>query len=224
MSRVEPDPYGHGQVRATYDTVAADYAAHFPGTGPEAPVDLAMVEHFVALLADTCGTTPPRVLDAGCGTGRMGRFLADRGCQVAGVDLSPGMLAMARRDHPDLAVQVGSLTDLPAATDSFDGALYWYSVIHSPPPALPVVLAEAARVVKSSGLVLLAFQAGTGSRDVAQGMRDLGHDVHLTRHHRTADQLGELLSGAGITEVARLVRAPRGGERDPQAFVLGAVA
>lgn len=41
-----------------------------------------------------------RVLDAGCGTGRVAGELARRGHEVVGVDLDPSMLAVARRDHP----------------------------------------------------------------------------------------------------------------------------
>lgn len=79
-------------IRAAYDANAEAYAAAFPGTEPEQDLDLAVIDHFVGLLGEH-----PEVLDAGCGTGRMGRYLADRGCRVRGIDLSPGMLAIARR-------------------------------------------------------------------------------------------------------------------------------
>ena len=43
---------------------------------------------------------PASVLDAGCGTGRVGRELARRGRDVVGVDLDPAMLATARQKAP----------------------------------------------------------------------------------------------------------------------------
>ena len=55
---------------------------------------------------------------------------------------------MARRDHPHLDMEVGSIVDLPFADDSFDGSLYWYSIIHTPTEQLTHVFAEAARVVR----------------------------------------------------------------------------
>src|SRR5436190_11936077 len=53
---------------------------------------------FVTTLADA----PARVLDAGCGTGRVAMRLAEFGYDVVGVDIDPRMLAEARRLAPDL--------------------------------------------------------------------------------------------------------------------------
>jgi SAM-dependent methyltransferase len=53
-----------------------------------------------ALLRESGGT---RVLDAGCGTGRVAIELAERGFSVVGVDVDPGMLAAARAKAPELA-------------------------------------------------------------------------------------------------------------------------
>lgn len=205
------------EVRAAYDAIADDYAATFPGTEAEAPVDLAMVEHLVRVLHEGGGT---RVLDAGCGTGRMARFLADRGCSVAGVDLSPGMLAMARRDHPDLDVREASITDLPFEDASFDGVLFWYSLIHLPDADAAVALREAARVLRPGGYVLVGSQKGEGTRDVGARLRERGHDVDLLRWHRGPRELLTLMRGAGLERTARLVREPLGREREGQVFVL----
>lgn len=72
-------------VQLAYDTVAEDYANRFPDTRAEAPLDLAMIDAFAE--AVTSGDDA-RVLDAGCGAGRMSRYLTERGCLVEGVDLS----------------------------------------------------------------------------------------------------------------------------------------
>ncbi|QIM22989.1 class I SAM-dependent methyltransferase [Phycicoccus sp. HDW14] len=176
-----------------------------------------MVEHLVRVVHEGGSA---RVLDAGCGTGRMGRFLADRGCSVVGVDLSPGMLAMARRDHPDLDVREASVTELPFENGSFDGVLFWYSLIHLPDDDAAVALAEAARVLRPGGYVLVGSQKGEGTVDVGARLRERGHDVALTRWHRGPRELIGLLRGAGLERVARLVREPIGREREGQVFVL----
>jgi SAM-dependent methyltransferase len=54
---------------------------------------------------------PRRVLDAGCGTGRVAIALAGRGIAVVGVDIDPSMLASARRKAPELSWVQGDLAD-----------------------------------------------------------------------------------------------------------------
>ncbi|RIV40097.1 class I SAM-dependent methyltransferase [Micromonospora radicis] len=161
-----------------------------------------------------------RVLDAGCGTGRMSRYLADRGCRVQGVDLSPGMVAMARRDNPDLAFAVGSLTELPYPNDRFAGVLLWYSIIHTPPAGQSRIFAEAARVLRPGGHLLVGFQSGEGIRDVAPAYRRFGHEIQLDRHLYLADQVAAELAAVGLREVGRMVRRARDTERDDHAAVL----
>ncbi len=217
VTSATPDPLGLGAVRRAYDTVAEDYVRYLPDTRAEAPLDLAMVDAFAAAVASSGGA---RVLDAGCGAGRMSRYLADRGCPVTGVDLSPGMAAMARRDHPHVGFAVGSLTDLPFANDRFAGVMLWYSIIHTPPAGQPRVFAEAARVLHPGGRLLVGFQSGEGTRDVSASYRRFGHEIHLERHLYTADQVASRIEAVGLREVCRLVRRPQGTERDDQAFLL----
>ncbi|MDF2735431.1 MAG: hypothetical protein K0S97_2054 [Chloroflexota bacterium] len=212
-----PDPLGFRRVRDAYDTVAMDYATHLPDTRAEAPLDLAMIDAFAAAVPSGDGA---RVLDAGCGAGRMSRHLAERGCLIEGVDLSPGMVAMARRDHPDLVFTVGSLTDLPYADDQFAGVLLWYSIIHTPPAGLARIFAEVSRVLRPGGRVLVGFQAGEGTRDLSTSYRRFGHEIQLERHLHLTDQIAAELEAAGLREVCRLVRRPQGGERDDQAVLL----
>lgn len=207
----------YATVRAAYDTVAETYAEHIPDTRAEAPIDLAMVDAFIAATAAHAGA---RVLDAGCGAGRMSRYLADRGVAVEGIDLSPGMVAMARRDHPDLSFSVASIADLPYPDGRFDGVLLWYSTIHTAPNGQPRLFAEAARILRPGGHLLVGFQSGRGVHDTAATYRRYGHDVTLVRHRFTADQVAGWLAAAGLQEVSRLVRRPAGREPDDQCVLM----
>lgn len=211
-----PGPLDSAAVRAAYDAVADTYATMLPDTRAEAPIDIAMVDTFAAAVT---ASDDASVLDGGCGTGRMSRYLADQRCTVTGIDLSPGMVTVARRTQPDLTFAVASLTELPFADGRFAGVLLWYSTIHTLPEGQPAIFAEAARVLQPGGHVLVGFQSGEGVRDVL-GYRRFGHDVTLHRHLFTADEVSAHLESAGLTEVARMQRQPRGPERDAQAMVL----
>lgn len=206
-------------VPAAYDVVAEDYARHLPDTRAETALDLALVDAFAAAAAGTGGP----VLDAGCGTGRLSRYLADRGLRVQGVDLSPGMVAVARREHPDLTFAVAALAGLPFVDGCFAGVLLWYSVIHTVPAELPLVLAETRRVLRPGGQVLLGFQAGSGTHDLSAAYRRYGHRLRLERHRHDPDVVAGQLRDAGLAEVARLVRRPAGSESDDQAVLLAEV-
>lgn len=78
--------------------------------------------HGEADLVDTLLETPGRtVLDAGCGTGRVGIELARRGYRVTGVDSDPAMLMTAQAKDAELAWIQADLTDLPdTVPSSFD--------------------------------------------------------------------------------------------------------
>ncbi|MBB6626394.1 class I SAM-dependent methyltransferase [Nocardioides sp. KIGAM211] len=206
-------------MQHAYDTVAADYAARLPDTRAETPLDLAMVDAFAEAVVGAAGGDG-LVLDAGCGTGRMSRHLAGRGLRTVGLDLSHGMVTMARRAQPGTSYVVGALGALPYADASFAGVLLWYSTIHTPPDEQSALLSEAARVLRPGGHLLVGFQAGTGVRDVAPAYRALGHEVVLERHLASPDEMGTRLADAGLVEVARLVRRAVGSERDDQAALL----
>jgi SAM-dependent methyltransferase len=130
------------------------------------------------------------------------------------------MVAMARRDSPDLSFTVGSLAALPFVDGRFAGVLLWYSIIHTPPAGQARLFAEAARVLRPGGWLLAGFQAGEGTRDVAVAYRRFGHEVKLDRYLYTADQVASQVEAAGLREVARLVRRAQGTERDDQAALL----
>src|SRR5215211_5106601 len=66
--------------------------------------------------------SPASVLDAGCGTGRVGRELARRGLDVVGVDIDPAMLATARRAAPGVRWLLADLADV-ALGRSFDAVV-----------------------------------------------------------------------------------------------------
>ncbi|GAA4680369.1 methyltransferase domain-containing protein [Frondihabitans cladoniiphilus] len=90
------------RIAAAYDTVASTYARVLPDVTFEAPLDLAMIAEF-AREARSRSAHGARVLDAGCGAGRMIAHLEHLGiAEVEGADVSAGMVAEARHVHPTI--------------------------------------------------------------------------------------------------------------------------
>ncbi len=105
---------------------------------------------------------PASVLDAGCGTGRVGRELARRGIDVAGVDIDPEMLATARRKAPDVDWHVADLStvDLGRAFDAI--VMAGNVMIFLTPGTEAAVVANLARYLRPGGVLVAGFQLVPG--------------------------------------------------------------
>ena len=115
-------------------------------------------ERFGELFPDGLGAAGTRVLDLGCGPGHASGQLAARfpDLEFVGVDLSPGMIATARRRHdslPNLEFREGDAMALPFDDASFERGLTLASIKHWPDPALG--LRELARVLRPYGELLV---------------------------------------------------------------------
>jgi len=120
-----------------------------------------------ARLIDAMLTRGARVLDAGCGTGRVGGHLAEQGHQVIGVDLDPELIAEARAVHPGGTWLVGDLSDLdlPAAgfPAAFDVIVCAGNVMTFVAPAgRPEILGRLRGHLAAGGRVVVGFGAGRG--------------------------------------------------------------
>jgi len=105
---------------------------------------------------------PASVLDAGCGTGRVGRELARRGMDVVGVDLDPEMLAQARRRAPNVDWRLADLVTADLGR-SFDAVVMAGNVmIFLAPGSEPAAVANIARHLEPGGLLIAGFQIMRG--------------------------------------------------------------
>ena len=101
---------------------------------------------------------PASVLDAGCGTGRIGRELARRDVEVVGVDIDAEMLGTARRTAPDVDWQLADLSTVDLGRD-FDAIVMAGNVmIFLAPGTEGAVLANMARHLSSGGVLIAGFQ------------------------------------------------------------------
>ncbi|MER5427312.1 class I SAM-dependent DNA methyltransferase [Streptosporangium roseum] len=186
-------------TQASYDTVAASYADQVRDLLDQTPYERA----FLGLFADmvqAAGDGP--VADVGCGSGRITAYLRRLGVDTFGIDLSPAMVEVARRDHPGLRFEVGSMTDLKLADVSTAGLVAWYSVIHIPDDEIGRVFTQFRRVLRPGGPLLLSFHVGDEPRLITKGYG--GHPMKVYVHRRQPDQMAGWLNDAGFTIEAQM--------------------
>ncbi|MET7301328.1 class I SAM-dependent methyltransferase [Embleya sp. NPDC005575] len=203
---IEPD-FLHA-TRVSYDAVATEYTERARTELANKPLERAQLAAFAELVRSVDPGTGP-VADVGCGPGRITAHLRDLGLDAFGIDLSPGMIAVARREHPDLRFEVGSMTDLDLPDGSLAGLVAWYSIIHVPMEQLPGVFAEFHRVLVPGGRLLLAFQVGDEPLRLTEAF---GRSVSLDFHRRRPERIADLVTDAGLTMHAQMIREPDPGE------------
>lgn len=118
-----------------------------------------------ARLVDAVAPRGARILDAGCGPGRIGGYLASLGHRVVGVDVDPVLIEAAQQDHPGPRWVVADLAelDLPAhgITDPFDAIVSAGNVMTFLAPSTRVrVLARLRAHLAGGGRAVIGFGAG----------------------------------------------------------------
>lgn len=205
-SRTVPGMSAQGwlaDIRTSYDTVAASYSDLTRERLAEEPYLLAALALFADLVR-TSGGGP--VADVGCGPGHVTAHLHELGVDVFGIDLSPAMIALARREHPCLRFEVGSMTDLDLADATVAALLAFWSLIHIPDVMVPTVLSHFRRALRPGGLLLLGFHVGDVSRLKTQGYG--GHPMKLYVHRRQPAQVATWLRESGFAVEAQMVFDP----------------
>ncbi|MEV5961236.1 methyltransferase domain-containing protein [Kribbella sp. NPDC051952] len=198
-------------IQGSYNIAAVSYheiLKDYSGKDPWERATLDLFHEFVP--------TGP-VGDLGCGTGRITGYLAGRGMDVFGIDLTPGMIEVARREYPALRFEVGTLFDLPLKDGELAGALAWYSLVHTPREELPAVFAELYRVVRPGGFLVHGFKVGGGSRHLGNAY---GHDLDLEVYTYDPTDILGLLTDAGFAEHVTVTRARLPIEKEPQAALI----
>jgi len=117
-----------------------------------------LLDQFLAMI----DAEKPRILDIGCGDGRDTIYLHGKGPEIIGIDLSEGMLAVARRRHPDSTFLRMDMRRLEFPDGSFDGVWASGCIYHLPKRELPQAFREVHRVLKPKGLFSFNFKLGEG--------------------------------------------------------------
>jgi SAM-dependent methyltransferase len=171
-----------------------------------------------------------RLLDLATGPGALAATAANRGARTVGVDLSPRMIELAQRLHPAIEFREADAERLPFAECMFDAIVCSFGLGHFPRPE--AVLAECARILKPSGRIAFSWWDDPARQRIQGLFREAiaefavsppddlpqGHDV---LRFCDTEALRELLSGAGLVEVAVEEQASTYSVRDTETLWRG---
>jgi|SRR3990172_12245317 len=147
-----------------------------------------------------------KVLDVGCGTGRLTFAALDRaqGAVIHGIDASPEMIGVARgkarRRKAEVDFQTAAIEKLPFGDAGFDLVLSGFMLHHLPEDVKKSGIAEVARVLKPGGRFVAVDFSGEGGGFIGHVATLLGHG----HSHEGIDTLLAMLREAGFTEVQRV--------------------
>ena len=105
-----------------------------------------------------------KIIELGCGTGQLARYVADRGFDITAIDLSPANVAETQKRG--VTAEVADFAALPYSDNTFDAAFAMNSLLHVPPDELSNVLVEIARVLKSGAPLLVVVWGGISHEGV----------------------------------------------------------
>ncbi|HEY7094591.1 MAG TPA: class I SAM-dependent methyltransferase [Ktedonobacterales bacterium] len=202
----------------TYDEFAAQYADMLAAQEQGGVAPDSNISRFLEVVGDVSGLT---VLDAGCGEGYLSRILAQRGADVAGIDISPRLVEFARAKDLDGAItyQVADLSQpLHAYQAHFDLAARYFVLndvydYRGFLTTLSAALRPAGRLVifmnNPYSLVVRGhitdYFAASGQVFPYRGMTEEG--VKVSFWHRTMEEYLSACFAAGF-QLERLVDMP----------------
>jgi len=202
------------ELRDAHDALAEVYASRLAHLMDQLPADQAVLGMFCDLVLGSGAGTD--VGDVGCGTGRLAPYLAARGLVPRGVDLSPEMIRVARRDQPGFRFDVADLRELPFADASLAGVICWYSLMYCAPAGRPRAFGELARVVRPGGYLATAFKAGDG--EVRRGGVTLGTGFDV--YWLSPAQMQRYVTDAGFSVTFWAGRPADPDEKQPQGYLI----
>jgi ubiquinone/menaquinone biosynthesis C-methylase UbiE len=127
-----------------------------------------------------------KVLDAGCGTGRLSVKLVEAGAEVTALDISPEMLALLEKKNPDIETVEGDMEDMPFEDGSFDMVFSTMAMVHL--KKIEPFMDECYRVLKDRGhfvLVNIHYRKPLVLED-SKGKYTIACYNHFPRHVREA--------------------------------------
>jgi SAM-dependent methyltransferase len=183
-------------VIEVYDALAEAYADHYESGNPDQP----FLNEFLSHLRSGA-----RLLDVGCGTGSGTKYFFDHGMRVEGIDLSGGMIDVARRAYPHLRFTRKDVRNSNYQTGHLDAIWAGYSLFHMGRRDFRSVLKNIRKALLPNGIFGLIMQEGKGEVQLPE---PLCPGKSLLVHLYSTKELTTILGSEGFNVIAQKRRAP----------------
>lgn len=163
----------------TYNKIAQEYDKEFGNDYSDTPY----VDKFLNYLEGK------KVLDIGCGVGNLTKYIMDKGFNVEGIDLSKGMLNIAKQKYSDIKFYEMNMKEI-TLRKKYDGIMLAYSLFHLTKKEVIEVLPKYYDLLNSNGKILLILQYGQGERIVNEPLKE---GLKIFINYYSQDEIIEIL-------------------------------
>jgi ubiquinone/menaquinone biosynthesis C-methylase UbiE len=183
----------------TYNKIAQAYAKEFF----DDKIDLKYLDKFLSLLPQKA-----KILDIGCGPGNYTKHMMERRFIAEGIDLSRGMIKIAKKLVPNGKFKIMDMRKLKYSEKSFDGLCVAYSLYHIASNQTFSTLKEFFRVLKPDGLIILMLQKGKGEGIIPEPFNP--KEKMFFKYYEKGE-IKNLLRKSGFEVIYEAERTPRSG-------------
>ncbi len=175
-----------------YDEISTAYVAKF--NKPSENID-----DFLKLIREG-----GKILDAGCGPGTDASYVASKGFNVIGIDLSEKMLEIAKRKSPGICFQKADIRRLNFKPNIFDGIIASFSLIHIFKKDINKTINNFYKLLKPGGVVYIGIQEGK-SQEIFL-VEPLKSDERIFLNIISVKEIKEILIRARFLVLAEFLR------------------
>lgn len=176
--------------------------AQIPADRPMQNLDIYPLKYAEKVLQ---GDKSARILEAGCGAGRILRYYHERGYNIAGIDFVEVAIDKLKTADESLSVTVGNIADLDYPDDYFQFILA-FGLFHNLENNLQRAVSETYRVLNSGGKVCASFRADNLQTKITDWMTEFSSNrnggssrKHFHKLNLTRNEFVELFECAGFT-------------------------
>lgn len=199
---------GSLQAAHVYDTLARLYADRFND-----PAD--HINDFLEFIK-----AGGKILDVGCGHGINSSYIMSKGYKVIGIDLSSGMLELAKHKFPLIEFKLIDMRRLSFDPEYFDGIFMSFSLMHIPKIHVLFVLNLLNSLLKERGVIYISIQIGRSQEKTLASPLDRKQRIFVNIF--TREEIKALLRKSGFSIARSFTRRPIVGEFNfSKYFVIG---